>query len=133
MRLVRPFVLSVAMMIVLAHALIPHHHHSDIAGQDNIEEHNDASSIFDLLALAFHFEQYDGQMEIFVPGSQLHAENADIKIVSLDQDIEFFFSAVEIIDIPETSSGSEIGYIPLSYAKPDPGSSGYRGPPSKYC
>jgi hypothetical protein len=59
-----------AAIIVLLHSFIPHHHHSELKSLDHLEEHKSANSIVDLLALAFHFEQHDGQLEKYDAGNE---------------------------------------------------------------
>lgn len=74
MRMIRILSMYVATMIVLLHSFIPHQHHSDFKIQDHIEEHQTIDSFVDYLALAFHFEQHDGQLEKFDIGSETTAD-----------------------------------------------------------
>ena len=54
--------------IVAIHAIVPHTHHSDLSGDEHTIQHQEASSVFDYIILAFHNEQQGGELEEFVNG-----------------------------------------------------------------
>ena len=65
MKLIRASFLFIAMIIVVMHAVIPHRHHESSNSVAHFQEHEKANSIIDLLVIAFHHEQYEGQLEIY--------------------------------------------------------------------
>lgn len=65
MKLIRASFLFIAMLIVVMHAVIPHRHHESTKSVEHFQEHEKVSSIIDLLVIAFHHEQYEGQLEIY--------------------------------------------------------------------
>lgn len=66
MKFVRASFLAFAMLIVLVHTFVPHHHYDESSVSiAHIQEHQKVDSFIDLLVIAFHHEQYDGQLEIY--------------------------------------------------------------------
>lgn len=66
MNLTSKIVSFLAITIIIAHAVIPHVHHSEISEKEHVVQHQEAETIFDYIALAFHSEQQDGALEQFV-------------------------------------------------------------------
>ena len=66
MKLVSKILSFLAISIIIAHAIIPHAHHSDVPEGEHAVVHQQAETIFDYVALAFHIEQQDGALEQFV-------------------------------------------------------------------
>lgn len=54
-----------AVLILLIHSIIPHRHHAELSDAEHQKEHIEASSLFDFLALSFHFDHPEGQLEDF--------------------------------------------------------------------
>lgn len=48
---------------MVMHTLVPHQHHDDLSYEDNLIEHNSATSILDYLELAFHADLGEGHLE----------------------------------------------------------------------
>ena len=68
MKLVGKILSFLAITIIIAHTVIPHIHHSEISEKEHIYQHQQAKTIFDYIALAFHSEQQGGGFEEFVQG-----------------------------------------------------------------
>jgi hypothetical protein len=49
------------------HASIPHHHHDDLTAELHQEEHESAESLIEIIALLFHLEVADEDLESIVP------------------------------------------------------------------
>ena len=56
-------IVIVAGAILLLHSLLPHAHHSQLNDEQHLEEQQSASSIFDYIQLAFHFDQGENHLE----------------------------------------------------------------------
>lgn len=91
MRAVKITSMYLATIIVLLHSFVPHHHHSELITEDHIEEHEEASSLVDFLALAFHFEQHDGQLEKYDSGTEFQLD--DIEAIQYFIPSHFEFTA----------------------------------------
>jgi hypothetical protein len=53
----------VAGALLLLHSLLPHAHHSQLNNEQHIEEQQTATSLFDYLQLAFHFNPGENHLE----------------------------------------------------------------------
>jgi hypothetical protein len=65
MRQVQFIVQFIAVLILLVHSIVPHHHHDELSEWEHQQEHLEASNILDYLALSLHFDHPDGQLEEF--------------------------------------------------------------------
>ncbi len=65
MRQFQFIVQSFAVLVLLIHSVIPHHHHAELTEAEHQQQHLEASSFLDYIALSFHFDHPDGQLEEF--------------------------------------------------------------------
>jgi hypothetical protein len=65
MRIVGFILQSIAIGIILLHSFIPHKHHSDLTEVDHTSQHVEATSFLDIVALGFHVDHQDGELEEF--------------------------------------------------------------------
>ncbi|MEQ9299522.1 MAG: hypothetical protein RIF33_13195 [Cyclobacteriaceae bacterium] len=63
MKRVGNILVVVAGALLLFHSLLPHAHHSELNEEQHFEEHEMASSLFDYLQLAFHFDPGQNHLE----------------------------------------------------------------------
>ncbi len=54
---------SFAILVLLIHSIVPHQHHAELSDTEHQKQHVEASSILDYIALSFHFDHPDGQLE----------------------------------------------------------------------
>lgn len=99
MKLMRYLLMYVAATLMLAHSLVPHFHVQQNSSETHVEQHEDASSLLDYLTLAFHHEQYDGQLEIYVA--------SDATEVNFDLDQSIITSDFDFVS-PNTTSSTEV-------------------------
>lgn len=92
--ILRHTVLFIATSLVLLHSIIPHSHHSELTEEENLKQHETASSIIDYLSLAFHLDHEDGQLEDFIPGN-------DVDPVQLEPYILSNFSVGVTLEVTE--------------------------------
>ena len=69
MRLASKILSFLAITVIIAHTVVPHTHHSKLADEEHIVQHQQAKTILDYVALGFHFEQQGGELEEFVQDS----------------------------------------------------------------
>lgn len=63
MRQFQFIVQSFAILVLLIHSIVPHQHHAELSDTEHQKQHVEASSILDYIALSFHFDHPDGQLE----------------------------------------------------------------------
>jgi hypothetical protein len=68
MKFMRITLLYVAAFLVVAHALVPHEHMEKNQQHVHEQAHEEADSFLDFLALGFHHQQHEGQLEYFTQG-----------------------------------------------------------------
>lgn len=118
------FTQFVAVSILLMHSFVPHHHHSELSFEQNQEEHQNADGIIDFLALAFHFDHQEGQMEEFTV-AQSDFEFDEIQLLD--------FATVSNNDLYESvfnKTKGLISYTPRKLAKRVDLTRSLRAPPS---
>lgn len=74
-----------AMLMVLLHSMVPHEHMANTRTIHHMEEHQNVSNWMDYLALGFHHQQVDGDLENFAastPAAQIELQ-ADFLCFSL--------------------------------------------------
>jgi len=76
MRQFQFIVQAFAVLILLIHSIVPHQHHAELTDAEHSEQHTEASSFFDYIALSFHFDHPDGQLEEFTT-AQTDANEVD--------------------------------------------------------
>ena len=67
---------AIASLVLLLHNITPHFHHGEISETQHDEEHQDAESLLDWLALTFHSDLGEGHMECF---SQVNHLDSDVQ------------------------------------------------------
>lgn len=69
----------IGLSILLIHSFVSHHHHSEISFQQDQIEHRDADGIIDFIALVFHNDHSEEQMEEFtIAQNGLNSENTQV-------------------------------------------------------
>ena len=58
----------VAAFILMAHSIVPHEHLGPTETGAHFEKHQEATSFLDFLALGFHHQLDDSQLEVFIGG-----------------------------------------------------------------
>ena len=124
MRLFRSFSLFVATIIVLLHSIVAHSHESDLSESAHISEHQEASSILEFIALGFHGDHLDGQLEFFTGSSEISIERQDL--------IHFSPNFCAVLTVQgwgrEIELSSSVDFIVRDNLQPR--TSSLRGPPS---
>ena len=78
------------MLFVLVHALVPHHHHENISNYEDIQEHEAATSLLDLVALSYH-SQPDHAMEDYSPSAPQEMNIDGATVIFLTQFVQHHF------------------------------------------
>jgi hypothetical protein len=124
MRLIRTFSLFVATTVVLLHSMVAHSHHGEYSEIEHIAQHQNASNILDFIALGFHGEHLDAQMEGFTMASQLNVEHGDfIQLVAI---LSSLFTIEYRSENSELNTHQEVAIQGNFF----PRAIGLRGPPS---
>ena len=58
---------TIAGILLLLHTLFPHAHHGQLNGEQQLIEQSTASTLYDFLQLAFHFNPGEHHLEEFQP------------------------------------------------------------------
>ena len=111
------------MLLVLAHALIPHEHYNSNSAKDT-EAHEEASSLLDYLALGFHHEMYDGQQETY-----LHGEFQEVDFDQVEFIAHFATLHFEVLFLDDTQATVLVADTSPLIQSYDPGIPVLRGPP----
>lgn len=116
--------LALAMLMVLAHAVVPHQHIKPNSTEEHLEAHQQANSLIDFLALGFHHEQYDGQQEIY-----LYGEASSFDADAFDFVAHFALLHFEVLFIHEDTVTPQDFYAEFVSDSPYFDTSTLRGPP----
>jgi len=108
MKLVGKILSFLAITIIIAHTVIPHIHHSEISEKEHIYQHQQAKTIFDYIALAFHSEQQGGGFEEFVQG-QYYPGFDSVQVSS----VAIIFTAFSLSDKEPQTEEFIISNIPI--------------------
>lgn len=126
MKMIRNAALFVATALVLLHSIVPHVHHSDLTSSQDKHMHEEASSIMDFLALAFHLDHSDGNLENYVNS----ASSCDLELDQIILDLPSEIFNIELSSIPIDSERSHFCFIYNERGHSCSSPPELRGPPS---
>jgi hypothetical protein len=114
----------IALGVMQLHAIIPHHHHDELGEVPHEVLHEKANTLTDVLALLFHVEMGNEEVDSVLPGSQ----SVQTPALHIDSTPPLDFS---LLLFKISSTPTNFGYLSARL------SSGYytltslRGPPSQ--
>lgn len=114
-----------AMFVVLLHSIVPHQHLANNNSFSHIEEHETASTWIDFIALGFHHQQVEGDLENFAPSNPSDQVDFQPEFVCFTH---LHFYQFTIADLTKNKTYSTKTVTPL-FEDPFSGSSYRRGPP----
>ncbi|GEM_PF-948540 len=110
-----------AAMLLLLHTLLPHEHHSELDAIEHFQAHQQASSIFDYLRLAFHFSPGQNHLEDYQTSGYDLSLISPFILINTDQPVVLMTSETLVKNIPPYLSELRIKYLHPSLS--------FRGPP----
>jgi len=116
---------SFAILVLLIHSIVPHQHHAELSGAAHQKQHAEASSILDYIALSFHFDHPDGQLEEYtVAQGDIHEVDQFTQIGDLPS------AVVDLVFQVETESENHFYTAQVERQNISTSTHSLRGPPS---
>ncbi len=113
-----------ALGVMQLHAIVPHHHHEELDEISHEELHENASTLAEVLALLFHVEMGNEEVDSVLPGSQ----SIQAPTLHIEPNPPLNFSRCVIII---SSEPGNFGYLPARLSGGYLTLSSLRGPPSQ--
>ncbi|MEQ8711839.1 MAG: hypothetical protein RIC80_02420 [Cyclobacteriaceae bacterium] len=111
----------IAGVLLLFHSMLPHAHHSELNEEQHFQEHEMASSLFDYLQLAFHFDPGQNHLEDY--------QTAGFDLTFIPQYLILVIESALVIEQPEDDNQNFLPYQPDLRIRYLHRSLSFRGPP----
>ncbi len=119
-RFVSLSVLSLAAVIMLLHAVLPHQHHNELSATEHSKEHQSPENLLDWLELVFHYDQGEQHLEDYATSEANYDSLVQIHFESEEAPSALFFALTAPVYPIEPN-----GITHTSFSPENP----FRGPP----